>query len=64
MLTILSDQPEYLSVEISSAKGQHISMHEMEGTTLQIDLSSFEKGVYFLTIRSQDFQTTRKIIKL
>jgi hypothetical protein len=64
MLTILSDQPEYLSVEISSAKGQHISMHEMEGTTLQIDLSSLEKGVYFLTIRSQDFQTTRKIIKL
>ncbi len=33
------------------------------GTHL-VDLSSFQKGVYFITIRSKDFVTTRKIIKL
>ncbi len=37
---------------------------EMEGTSHQIDLSTFQKGVYFITIRSKDFATTRKIIKL
>jgi hypothetical protein len=31
---------------------------------LQLDLSSFEKGVYFLTIRFRNFLTTRKIAKL
>ena len=36
----------------------------MEGPTHQLDLSSFQKGVYFITIRSNDFVRTRKIIKI
>jgi len=36
----------------------------MEGTVHQIDLSSFKKGVYFITIRSKEYVTTEKIIKL
>jgi hypothetical protein len=63
-ITIRSAQPEHMSVEITSSKGQLISIQEMDGTTLQLDLSSFQKGVYFITIRSKDFLTTRKIIKL
>jgi len=51
-------------VKITSSKGQLISIHEMDDTTLQLDLSSFQKGVYIITIRSKDFLTTRKIIKL
>ncbi len=31
--------------------------------THKLDLSLFPKGVYFITIRSKDFVTTRKIIK-
>jgi len=64
IITIRSAQPEHMSVEITSSKGQLISIHEMDGTTLQLDLSSFQKGVYFITIRSKDFLTTRKIVKL
>jgi len=63
ILTIQSVQPEHLSVEITTAGGQLISMHEMEGTTLQLDLSSYRKGVYLITLRSRDFLATRKIIK-
>ncbi len=63
-VTIRSAHPEHMSVEISSPKGQLISIHEMDGTTLQLDLSSFQKGVYIITLRSKDFLTTRKIIKL
>jgi hypothetical protein len=64
IITIRSAQPEHMSVEITSPKGQLISIQEMDGTTLQLDLSSFQKGVYLITIRSQDFVITRKIIKL
>jgi hypothetical protein len=63
-ITIRSAHPEHMSVEITSPKGQLISSKEMDGTTLQLDLSSFQPGVYFITIRSKDFLTTRKIVKL
>ena len=52
------------SIEITSLNGHLIFSTEMEGTILQIDLSSFQKGVYFITIRSKDFVTTEKIIEL
>ncbi|MFC2116642.1 T9SS type A sorting domain-containing protein [Bacteroidota bacterium] len=29
-----------------------------------MDLSSFQKGVYFITVRSRDYVRTEKIIKL
>ena len=64
---ILNIETEYLdhySIEITSLNGQQILIGEMEGTSHQLDLSSFQKGVYFITIRSEDFVTTRKIIKL
>ena len=64
LLTIETGQPVSQTIELTSLNGQLINSTRMEGTTLQLDLSSFEKGVYFITIRSKDFVTTRKIIKL
>ncbi len=63
-LTIEAEYADHYSIEIISLNGQQILMGEMEGTTNQIDLSSFRKGVYFITIRSKDFVVTEKIIKL
>jgi len=63
-LTIETNQPGYHSIEISSLNGQFIYSEELEDTAHQIDLSSFQKGVYFITIRSKDYVTTKKIIKL
>jgi len=51
-------------IEITSLNGQRIYGTQKDGPTHQIDLSSFQKGVYFITIRSKGFVTTRKIIKL
>lgn len=51
-------------IEITSLNGNLLYNQEIEGSHHQIDLSSFRKGVYFITIRSKDFVTTRKIIKL
>ncbi|KPJ98604.1 MAG: hypothetical protein AMJ60_07700 [Desulfobacterales bacterium SG8_35] len=64
MLTIETITADRLHLELTSLNGQIIYEKKLEGTTHHIDLSSFGKGVYFITIRSKDFVTTRKIIKL
>jgi hypothetical protein len=63
LLTIETAKPGQLAIEITSLNGQLIFSSTMEGTVHPIDLSSFQKGVYFITVRSNDFITTRKIIK-
>ena len=63
-LTIETDNPEQNTIEIHSLNGQLIYSSKMEGTSQQIDLSSFQKGVYFITVRSRDYVRTEKIIKL
>jgi len=63
-LSIGTDNPDHYSINIIPLNGQLIYSSTMEGTTHQIDLSSFQKGIYFITIRSKDFVITRKIIKL
>lgn len=64
MLTIESAVSNLHCIDITSLNGQSLFREVLKGTTHQIDLSSFQRGVYFITIRSKDFVTTRKIIKL
>ncbi len=62
--TIETDCLGHHMVEIASINGQSLLTIEMEGTGHQIDLSSYDSGIYFITIRSKDFVTTRKVVKL
>ena len=64
LLTVESVVSDSYRIEITSLKGQLVLSHEFEGISDQLDLSSFQKGVYFITISSKDFIATRKIIKL
>jgi rhodanese-related sulfurtransferase len=64
ILKLETEKSNLYSIEINSLNGRLIYTDKMEGTTHQLDLSSFRAGVYFITIRSKDFVTTRKIIKL
>ena len=63
-LTIETEHPDRYSIEITSLNGQLIFSTIMVGNTHQLDLSSFQKGAYLITIRSKDFVKTEKIIKL
>ncbi|MFC2116640.1 metallophosphoesterase [Bacteroidota bacterium] len=63
LLTVETDKPEHYSIEINSLNGQLLYRSDMDGTSLQIDLSSFQKGLYFITVRSRDYVRTEKIIK-
>jgi len=64
ILIIKTNNLGQYSVEINSLNGQVIYTSQMDGPFHQLNLSLLPKGVYFITIRSKDFVTTRKIIKL
>jgi photosystem II stability/assembly factor-like uncharacterized protein len=64
LITIQVPQSGKYSIEIISLNGQEIQTRDFTGELYQLDLSPFQKGVYFITIRSKDMVTTRKIIKL
>ena len=64
ILNLETEKTDLYSIQITSLKGQLIYSTEMEGTNHQLDLSSFQNGIYFISIRNKDFVTTRKIIKL
>lgn len=51
-------------IDIFTMCGQLNYSTSMAGNTIQLDLSSFSRGVYFITVRSKEFVKTEKIIKL
>lgn len=63
-LIIKKQKQGLCSIELYSLGGQLLLSDQMTGNTMEIDLSSFQKGIYFITIRSKDFVRTEKIIKL
>ena len=63
MVIVETKETGLYSIEITSIKGQIIHSRNFEGNSNQIDLSSFQGGVYFITVRSKDHVITRKIIK-
>jgi len=63
-LFVETEYTNQFSIHIQAISGQLIFYTNSIGPTAQIDLSSFHKGVYFITIRTKDFITTKKIIKL
>jgi len=64
LLTIETYKSDQHFIEITSLNGHLVYNECMDGTIHQIDLSSFNKGVYIITVRSRDFSTAKKLIKL
>jgi len=63
LLTVEMDEPDLYYMEVTSLGGQTVLSTRVAGSTFQIDLSSFRKGVYFITFRSENSIATRKIIR-
>jgi Leucine-rich repeat (LRR) protein len=64
VLTIQTGTKNEHSIQITTLNGQLIYGTTVEGDTHRIDMSPFSKGVYLIRIRSEEFVTTRKVIKL
>ncbi len=63
-LTIETGITGLYDIEITSMNGCLLYHREYAEPTIQLDLSSFQKGLYFITVRSRDQVWTEKIIKL
>ncbi len=63
-IIIQSRVPGAYSVEVISMNGQVLQRNEFVGTSHQLDLTSLQKGMYFVTIRSKAIISTKKVIKL
>ena len=64
VITIQTIEPGEYSVEISAITGQTIFSQTFSGMSLQLDLSSFGRGTYFIILRNGKHKTTRRILKL
>ncbi len=63
-VTVQSNNIKGFTVELKSATGTLIYKTKTEGTLQQINLSNLSNGVYFVTVKSDNFYHTRKIMKL
>ena len=58
---------QILNITLKNASGKEQSINYLyrnDAAGGSIDLSELEQGIYYLTIRSNDEQTTRKIVKM
>jgi len=62
LLNIETEKTGRYMIEITSLNGHLMNVAAMEGTSHQIDMSRFGKGVYFVTVRSKEFVRTEKIL--
>lgn len=62
-LFIETNKQGLYAVELYSLSGQLLYSTQLKGSTHQINLSSFQKGIYLITVKSKDFIKTEKIIK-
>ncbi len=64
MITIKIGDTGLGTITISALNGEILLSKVIADPTHQVNLSPFRKGIYFITVRSQEFVTTRKVIKL
>lgn len=64
ILSIETSTPGPNTIELYSLSGQLLFKRQTEGHTFQLDLSPFQKGIYFINVRSRDQIWLEKIIKL
>ncbi len=64
LVTVQTNGVSGLTVELSTLNGNLIYKSNIKGTLHQINLSKLSNGVYFVTVKSNNFCHTRKIMKL
>ena len=64
MITVQTRETGAYSMELLSLTGQVIHRENFTGKSLRIDLSSYKKGVYFITVKDKNREATRRMIKL
>jgi len=63
LITIQTNQHGRYAYMITHVNGQLVQNGAFTGSSLQVDLSTLQEGIYFVTTRSRDFIITQKVIK-
>ncbi len=63
-LTIEMSNQTHFETVITSSNGKVVQCRNIEGATQILDLSAIPKGIYFITIRTEETVFTGKIIRL
>lgn len=63
-VTVQTNGNKRFTVELTTINGSLVHKSEIKGTLHQINLSNLSNGVYFVTVKSDNFYHTRKIMKL
>jgi len=63
LVTVQTNMTGRYSIEITSLNGQIIHSFVSNQDSQQVNLSPYPKGVYFITVRSNKYTITKKIIK-
>lgn len=64
MINIKLSGTKEATIQITNLSGQVIFSRQLSTDNSQIDISKFPKGIYFISITSDDFLKTEKLIKL
>jgi len=51
-------------IKITSTKGQLVQAFHLDGSRLELDLSTYTKGIYFITVSFDESVITKRIVKL
>jgi len=63
MINLQTRETGVHSISVSSLTGQIVYNKVFTGNAMRIDLSSFQRGVYFITVKAESNVVTRRIIK-
>ena len=64
MITVQTREAGNHEMKLYSLTGQVIHQQKFTGKMLQVDLSTYPKGIYFITVETAGISETRRIIKL
>ncbi|MFC2086709.1 T9SS type A sorting domain-containing protein [Bacteroidota bacterium] len=63
-LIIQTSRMGLYTIEIITPNGQLMYAELLDGAELQIDISAFQKGIYFIMVKSDEFVRVERFIKL
>ena len=64
IITVQTNETGAYSMKLCTLTGQVIHRENFAGKSLRVDLSSYRKGLFFITVKDKDREVTRRIIKL
>ena len=64
LLTVEAKDQNKYTIGVFALNGRKMQSRNFSGNTIQIDLSDYPRGVYFISLATKDAVKTKRIFKL